>query len=240
MLQHIESAGRGRWRRAVVAALLALIPLQLGARTARETTPHGATQVTARVVNAPSPSSASQASDPVSREPASAGEPWSATAAPGESRPQQIARLFRSAARGDVDRIARALEEVSLAARKAAEQEQLRRTRTLNEMASNFDRQLAINQRSLRTAIELASKGRTVLTLQNLPHVTQSLDSETLERQRQLIAVSIGAHLDQLRAQQELLGQHLLEIASQQEQLAGARRHLAEQAEQLRKLIEAR
>lgn len=255
MLQQAESTSRPYWRWTAVAALVALIPLQLGARTPRPATRLVATQAPAQVVTAPSPS-ASQDAAPGSEPAAGVREPQPATALP-EARPQfaptrpdplPMLRTPEQVTPEAVREIERSLEELRRRTDRTAAQQQIHNAQA--ELARMLERQ-GTTQRTLRDAVSsqgvreqmlalIESMGAQQGTIDTLQVIDRWLEFERSARSNANVGDSLSAHMDQLRTQQEILAGQFENMRSQQEELIAAQRHLAEQAEQLRQVIEAR
>jgi beta-lactamase regulating signal transducer with metallopeptidase domain len=237
MLQYIHSTGRPYWRWAAVAAFLALIPLQLVARTT-ERQPPPVVEFRAAAPAGPAPPSPAAAPEP-------RPEPQ---AVPVERGPQQANRTPELVTPEALLDIQRSLAELRRITEDTAAQELLRNS--VEELERTFGQQAATERTQREAASSRAVREQVFALIESMGAQRGMVDTgEVIDRWLQLernarssadLSDSLRAHMDQLRVQQEMLTRQLQQIREQQEKLAAAQQHLADQAEQIRKALEAR
>jgi beta-lactamase regulating signal transducer with metallopeptidase domain len=237
MLQHIELSGRGYWRWVAVAALLALIPLQLVARTTEsQPPPVEEFQAAAPAGSAPSSPAAAPESRP---------EPQ---VVPVEREPQRTNRTPQLVTPEALLAIERSLAELRRVTEDTAAQEQLRNG--VAELERAFAQQAATERTQSEAASSRAVREQMFALIESMGAQRGTVNTaEVIDRWLQLernarssadLSDSLREHMDQLRVQQDMLARQLQQIWEQQEKLSEAQRHLTDQTEQIRKALEAR
>jgi beta-lactamase regulating signal transducer with metallopeptidase domain len=237
MLQHIEPSGRGYWRSVAVAALVALIPLQLVARTTEsQPPPVEKFQAAAPAGSAPSSPAAAPESRPEPR------------VVPVERELQQTNHTRELVTPEALLAIERSLAELRRVTEDTAAQEQLRNG--VAELERAFAQQAATERTQREAASSRAVREQMFALIESMGAQRETANTvEVIDRWLQLernarssadLSDSLREHMDQLRVQQDILARQLQQIWEQQEKLSEAQRHLADQAEQIRKALEAR
>jgi beta-lactamase regulating signal transducer with metallopeptidase domain len=246
MLHHDPSSGaspRSTWL--LAAAVCALIPLQLAARTP-------APQAAASAAAAPAPTESASAAAPVeaieqSTSPATAAAPAresapATAAAPSEQTPtQEIAAALQEVVERTRERATaeEALRQTGDEVRQRmleAQQEVADRAARANEMRNlteEYHRALA----ELNARFESQSAER---NLEQLARETRGIRQLDELARREGTAEFLQKHLQELTRQQEILVQQLRQIAEQQQELSAAQRRLSEETERIRKRLEAK
>jgi beta-lactamase regulating signal transducer with metallopeptidase domain len=248
MLHHDPSSGSSRSTWLLAAAVCALIPLQLAART-------------------PAPQAAAGSAAPVATESASAAAPVEAvrqSAPPAPASPAAALAPPREAApatapapteQSPTQRMAAAMQELAESTRQRADElrqraagaeRALEARQDIDERASRANEMRNRMEEYHRALAELNARfesqnGRDALAMaaEQLARQMRARQLDDLARRDDTAAV-LEQQLQQLARQQEILVEQLKQIAEQQRELSAVQRRLSEETERIRRQLEAK